>query len=608
MLVLKTEQLSIELNGNKIFENANIEISEGERVVLLGANGVGKTSFIKSILGTIPLSKGSIKYGIDENDIGWVVDEGTIVDPTITYIEKGNVECFKLKQNLIELAKQMEKYSTDEKIINLYNESLNQYLDLNGYEWEANIELMLNQFHVPKSVWCVPFSHLSGGQKTRVKLIKAMLKKPKLLVLDEPTNHLDSESIDWLANWLNQYKGSVLFISHERSFIDKVAHSTIEFTESGTKKYQGGYSSYKTQKEHENKTLNLQLEKQSKERKKLIEMIQSFKQWFHQADRSASVRDPYAQKKATKHISRIKSKEKALQKSESNRIEKPKEDKKISALFMNEPFLSRTMVKVENVTFQYENAYDLFKDVSLHVNRQDRIAVVGRNGTGKTTFLKLLCGQIKPTKGSIVHNPQLKIGYFMQELEGLSNNKTILSEIIGLPEMTESRARTILGCFLFYGDDVYKKISDLSMGERCRIAFVKLYFSDANLLVLDEPTNYLDIISREQIEEALAVYPGAIVIVSHDPYLLRKISNRVFKIEKGDIVDYKGSYKEWETYKYVKSNKQILENKKMLLQLELVNLMNAENVISKDEEQLQFQKIREVQTMLNDINEEMKNY
>jgi len=606
MFVLKVEKLNIEIDGKIIFENASIEINEGEKVAILGANGIGKTTFIKSIAGTLPINKGTIEYGIDQDEIGLMMDEDTIHDSAITYIEKGNIECFQLKQNLTELASQMEEASFDEKVIQLYNDKLSRYLDLNGYEWETNIELMLKQFQLPKSVWEVPFVHLSGGQKTKVKLIKAMLKNPKLLILDEPTNHLDGESIEWFANWLNQFKGAVLFISHERSFIDKVADATVEFTKTGTKMYQGGYMAYKIQKEHEIKTLNALYEKQSKERKRLIEMIQSYRNWFQQADNAASVRDPFAKKKAGKHVSKIKSKEKALEKLESNIVEKPKEDKKITTKFANENFLSRSMIRLENMTFQYEKDKELFKNVTLNINRQDRIAVVGRNGTGKTTFLKLISGKIGSIDGAIMHNPQLKIGYFMQELEGLSIDGTIISEIMEIPEMTVSKARTILACFLFSGDDVYKRINQLSMGEKCRVAFVKLYFSEANLLVLDEPTNFLDIVAREQIEEALSVYPGAIVTVSHDPYLLRKVSNRVFKIEKGNLIDYKGSYQEWETYKHVKSNEQSLENKKMLLQMELVNLMNADESLTEEEKILQFKKIREVQNMLNDVIHEMK--
>jgi len=249
---------------------------------------------------------------------------------------------------------------------------------------------------------------------------------------------------------------------------------------------------------------------------------------------------------------------------------------------------------MKNVSFSY-NAKPFFQHLELEISRGDRLAVVGKNGSGKTTLLKLLTGAILPVEGEVRRNPQLKIGYFMQELDQLNMENTILDELLELDHLTQEEARTILACFLFRREDVFKKIKDLSMGEKCRVAFVKLYFSDANLLVLNEPTNYLDISTREQMEEALTVYPGSVVIVSHDPYLLRKVANRVMEIESGNISHYKGSYVDWEESHKLTPEKQGIENEISLLEMELVELYG--------QEEANLDKIKEIKRKL----EERKN-
>ncbi|WP_075980240.1 ribosomal protection-like ABC-F family protein [Bacillus massilinigeriensis] len=595
MFILKVDHLKMEYNGTTLFEGASLEIKPKEHVALIGENGVGKTTFLKGILGEAPVVKGEIMYGVQRDEIGWMEQDG-INDTNLTtreYVEGNNELNSGLKKKLNQLTKQLTGNGQDEKLINAYNEALQKYLDANGYEWESEVEKVLSKLGIPENLWDTPFVSLSGGQKTRVKLARVIIGSPKLLILDEPTNHLDVETVEWLQEWINRYKGSVLFISHEREFIDKCANVTYELTKSGTNKYIGGYSFYKEQKEHEIKTKQYLYEKQEQERKKLLEAIQTYKDWHQQAKATASVRNPYAQKQAAKQAVKYKVKEKALERLEKERIEKPKEPSVIHASFETQEFSSKKMLSLTDVDFSYGN-HPVIQKVTLEINRGDRVAVVGKNGSGKTTLLKLMTGGLAPLSGSIARNPQLKIGYFFQELESLNEENTILDELLSIPNMKQSDARTILACFLFHKEEVFKKINQLSMGEKCRVAFVKLYFSEANLLVLDEPTNYLDIPTRERIEDALNSYPGSVVIVSHDPYLLRKIANKVVHVENKVVSTFFGGYEEWEQHSDISSQNQSLMNELQLLDLELLDLLSKETNEIEEEERGRLEKVRQL--------------
>lgn len=601
MFLLKAEDVSIEINANTLFEKASLELSEGERIALIGNNGVGKTTFIKGLMGVIPIAKGIIQSKLKANEVGWM-DQVSIDDGQITtreFIEKENEKLYELKRKL-------KKYETESNFTDDYMENFQQFLDLHGYDWQAAIDKQLYKVGLPEQLWAQSFLTLSGGQKTRAKLARVMVKQPKLLILDEPTNHLDAESIDWLVHWISQYKGGVLFTSHEREFIDRVATVTYELTNKGTKKYEGGYSFYREQKQFEQKNLEAQYQKQETERKKLVEAVNQYRQWFEKAHAAASERDPFAKKKANKNMTRLKAKEKALERLENNRVEKHVESKKLNYRIDAEEFSGRTMLALTDVSFSYSSELPLFDQLSLIVKRGDRIAIIGRNGTGKTTLLKLLTGKLEPCIGEVKRNPQLKIGYFMQELEGLNGEETILEQVLSLPNMTQTEARTILACFLFHREDVFKKVKDLSMGEKCRVAFVKLYFSQANLLVFDEPTNYLDIETRERIEDALAMYPGAVIMVSHDSFLLRKVANRVIALGDGETVDYPGTYDEWTNTDPASNELQKLNNEKSILELQLTNLIVEEAPDDQQQKEIFKQKLMDLKQKIAKLDEEYK--
>lgn len=577
MFLLKTENVKVELNGNLLFENVSIEIKDKERVAIIGENGVGKTTFLKAIFDEIPIVSGKIFFGIHRDEISWMKqDNENISNFTVReWVESSNQLISQFKKQLQQYTNLLATNQHDEKIIREYQQVLQKYIDYNGYEWESEVERALTQVGISQHYWDLPCSSLSGGQKTKVKLAKIMMGSPKLLILDEPTNHLDYETVQWLKDWLIRFKGSVLFISHEREFIDQVATVTYELTQKGTKKYLGGYSAYKKLKEHEIKTLQTLYEKQERERKKLIDMINIYKRWYQKANAKASVRNPFEQKKAAKQAAKVKAKEKALERLEKERMEKPKDQKSIHADFQGSHFTARKMLEVSKVRFSY-GSRQLFENVSFIMNRGDRFAVIGKNGSGKTTLLKLISGEYKPNSGVITHNPQLKIGYFFQELENLHPENTVLDELLSMDTLSLSEARTILACFLFEKDHVYKKVKQLSMGEKCRLAFVKLYFSQANLLILDEPTNYLDIPTREKIEEALINYEGSVIVVSHDPYFLRKISNKVLVIHNKKVEFYNGGYNEWEEHTTVSFDKQGIQNEIDRLEWQLLHLLTEE--------------------------------
>jgi ATPase subunit of ABC transporter with duplicated ATPase domains len=599
MFLLKVENVVMDINGMSLFEKASLEVKEKERVVLIGENGAGKTTFLKGLLGISPITKGQIEWNINKDEIGMMMQDSEMDSNISTreWVEGADEEKSRLKKDLNVLAVMITDEGDNDSLLSKYQETLQSYLDVNGYEWEIVVSRALNQFGIFEEIWETPFSGLSGGQKTRAKLAKAMIHSPKLLILDEPTNHLDIETVEWLQQRLNRYKGSVLFTSHEREFIDQVATVTYEITEKGTKKYNGGYSQYKAQKDNELKTIQSLYEKQEQERKKLIETIQTYKNWYNQANASASVRNPYAQKQAAKQASKFKAKDKVLERLEESKVEKPSESELINTKFEVKDFSARKMIEIRNLDFLYGD-HMVLDDISLQVIRGDRIAVIGKNGSGKTTLLKLMTGQLVPTNGEISWNPQLKTGYFFQELENLNDEHTVLEELLLVPNLSQSEARTILACFLFRKEEVFKKVKHLSMGERCRIAFVKLYFSEANLLILDEPTNYLDILIRERIEEALVSYPGSVVIVAHDPFLLRKVANRVVKIEDGKVFNYLGSYHEWEEHSLISTHKQGLVNQQKVLELELLDLLNEE---TNQNEKDHFNKIKEIKQKIDEV-------
>ncbi|OYD07113.1 ribosomal protection-like ABC-F family protein [Paludifilum halophilum] len=609
MFVVKAEGLAKEYHGQQLFHQVDLEIREGEIVALIGANGAGKTTLLRGLTGRIPMDRGRIHRRLPVDAWGLleqqpdVPGEMTVLD----FIRAGFPDLARARAELFRWEQEMMKSAdADPEAVQRYGAALDRYQSLGGYEWEAMVERTAVQLGLGAEQWSIPFDRLSGGQKTRAQLARLMVGNPSFLLLDEPTNHLDDETLTWLEQWLLTYKGAVLLVSHDRWLIDRVAHATVELTAEGTKRYPGGYSAFAWERDRERRTQEALYKKQEQERKRLEEAIRRYRQWFDRAHSAAGERNPFLKKKANKNRSRFKAKEEALERLEKQKVERPREEKKIRVRFEEGTFEARNLIQTENLGFGYGES-PLFEEVNLTLSRGDRLAVIGPNGSGKTTLIRLLTGQLSPDEGKVRRHPALSIGYFAQELNELHAGDTVLDTLLRLPGMDRAEARNILASFLFPGNEVFRKISELSMGERCRVAFVTLYFSRAHLMVLDEPTNYLDIPARERIEEALAGYPGSLVLVSHDRYLLRKIANRVAVIEEGRVHLYPGSYAEYlerrESSETIPENPDIA-NRIRALELQLARLMGEEEPEEEEEKERMQAEIRRLQSELDRLKEE----
>ncbi|MBP1991419.1 ribosomal protection-like ABC-F family protein [Paenibacillus eucommiae] len=610
-LLIKATNLSKEAAGAVLFTKVNVEVHAGERIALFGRNGVGKTTLLNMLTGTIQPDKGTIERKLPVTEWGWLEQQVEASDSISieTYVQSGSPELYACKCELSDLEASMKKADTSdmESLLLRYSATSERYIQLGGYDWEIEVEKKLLQLKLGRELWDLPLHVCSGGQKTRAQMARLMVRNPQLLLLDEPTNHLDGESLEWLEQWLQGYTGTVLFVSHDRYFIDRLADSLIEITPNGSKKYHGGYSDFVRQREIEVKTQETEYRKQKQQREQLEASIRTYRQWFIQGEKNARkaevpIQRGYFQARSGKHIGRLKDKEKQLERLEAERVEKPREAAGLHMKLEGSDFSGHSLVRMEQVSFSFQQgAAMLFRELQFEIVRGDRLAVLGSNGVGKTTLLKLLIGSLFPTEGIVRHHPQLKLGYFSQELDNLDKQDTLLDCLLSLPSMTQTLARTILGCFLFSGDDVHKQIKDLSMGEKCRAAFLKLYFSGANLLVLDEPTNYLDIDTRERIEQALEHYPGAMVLVSHDRFLIRKLANKLIWLTgDGHSLLFEGTYDEYEQSKKDRSIAPHLReqaNERRRLE-HLLSLLMAEETPDQAAEQLQMHQVRQIKLKL----------
>ncbi|MDO7907409.1 ABC-F type ribosomal protection protein [Paenibacillus sp. JX-17] len=565
--ILRIKNVTKEWDGQPVFEHIDLEVNKGDRIALFGRNGCGKTTLLRVLMGEEEPDEGRIEAVLPRDRWGWMrqsrEQDGQTAGTVLEAVQEESHELYTLKRQLNHLLQQMQNMNAaDEEAQELeqYGEWLERYEALGGYAWESEVEKVLSRMGIPEQLWTSPCRELSGGQQTKVRLAALMVRRPELLILDEPTNHLDGDSLEWLEQQLSAYEGTILFVSHDREFIDRVATAIAELSPSGLTKYKGNYSAYRVQKEREWTEQEAQYRKQELARKALEETIRNYQQWFHAAHQAAAdvevgITQSFYKAKANKNISRYHAKEKELERLEQNRVEKPKEDPKLRLHLEAHSLRARYLVRMEQVNFAYAaDQSPIICGVNLNVGRGDVIAVRGANGSGKSTLLKLITGRLEPTGGGVRLHPQLKIGYFSQLLEDLPLYLTLLDSLLLLPSMTQTEARTILGCFLFTREDVYRTIGDLSMGEKCRAAFIHLYFGGSNLLVLDEPTNYLDIDTRQVMEDVLQSYDGAVVLVSHDRMLVRRTANRLLDLSAGgDWSLFEGSVEELEALEPTRS-------------------------------------------------------
>ncbi|MCQ1529593.1 ribosomal protection-like ABC-F family protein [Lutispora saccharofermentans] len=509
---LNFENISKSFGEREILINVSGRISQNDKIGLIGANGIGKTTLAKIL---------------SRND---TPDSGRITcSPT-------NMKVFYIDQHPV-----FESGATAFKELSKILTESNKHM---GAEYIIN--KALNASGIKEDLWGQDISELSGGEKTKVVLCKAMLADYDLLVLDEPTNYLDMEGLRWIEEMLNNIEKPMLIISHDRYFLDKAANKIWEMTSGGIKAYEGNYTSYKNQKDIELKNVEKEYEKQQVKMEHLRRAIGERRQWFERAHKAAGQSDFY-RAKAKKHMNVLKAKEKELERVEQEKVEKPKKVATPAFDIINKNIVNKKLppylIQVRNLSKSFGDK-NILDSASFNVTRMDKIALIGENGAGKTTLLKIINDDDHEYEGSVVVSPSTKIGYFAQELNGLDYDKTVLENII-MEGASEAEARLLLACLLFKGDEVFKKAGILSMGEKCRVAFAKLIISGASLLILDEPTNYMDIESREKIEEVLEDYCGSILLVSHDRYFISKISNKIIKIENRKLKIYEGDYEHY---------------------------------------------------------------
>lgn len=547
MIVLSCNNLNKSFGIDTILENISFTVNEGDKVGIIGVNGTGKTTLFKVLSGI---------YGYDSGDIylGKGVEIGYLEQNTNFQSEKTIYEeVLEVFSDLMD----MENYIRDleikiaeegsnpnskilDKLMNEYSQKLELFSELNGYGYKSEVKGILKGLGFSDSDMETPINILSGGEKTRVLLSKLLLKNPSLLLLDEPTNHLDSDAIEWLEVFLKQYKGTVIIISHDRYFLDQVVNRVFEIHNKRLKTYNGNYSKFielsKVEKELEVK----KYEDQQKEIKKQEESIDRLKAYGRE-----------------KHLKRARSKEKMLDKVDV--LDKPDVfRKKASIQFSPSVSSGNDVLQVEDLSMGYGERI-LFKDINFNIYRGEKVALIGANGIGKSTLFKIIMNEIIPLTGTAKLGANVHVDYFHQEQKTLNLDNTIIDEIWNdHPSLNQTTIRNMLGSFLFEDEEVFKKISTLSGGERARVAILKLILSNSNFLLLDEPTNHLDIDSKEVLEEALLNYTGTLFTISHDRYFLNTVVDKILVLDSDGITEYLGNY----NY-YMDKKKQTLEMNSM---------------------------------------------
>ena len=509
---------------NEVFSNVKMEINDKDRIAIVGRNGAGKSTLLKIISGEIDFDNGERTVSKDTT-IGYLSQEFIVREDLSIYEEM--ITCF---NEIIELEKELEKISyelTSENIENnpglldKYDRLQNQVLTHKDYHYKSKIDSVLYGLDFDKEVFNKKVSTFSGGEKTRLSMAKLLLSEPDLLILDEPTNHLDMENVAWLENYLSSYNGAIVIVSHDRYFIDKVVSVVYNLEFGKLKKYVGNYSNFLRQYEEDYEKNLKEYVSQKKDIKRLEEFVQK------------NIARASTSKMA-------KSRQKVLDKMEI--IDNPRKDDKAANIeFRIKEQSGRDVLIINDLQVGYEE--QVGQKYNFSVYKGDRLAIVGKNGIGKSTLIKTIAKKQKKLGGNIQYGSKVSLGYYDQKQAEFESSKTILNELWDeYPLMKEAEVRTVLGRFLFRGDDVLKIVRDLSGGEKARLQLAKLMLEKNNLLILDEPTNHLDITSKQVLEEALENYEGTILFVSHDRYFINKIANKVFDITEEGYNIYLGNY------------------------------------------------------------------
>ena len=526
-MILSCQNISKAFVENQVLKNVSFHIEDHEKAAIVGINGAGKTTLLRIIVGEMTPDDGQVVLAKDKT-LGYLAQNSTVDTSHTIYEELLSVKAdlLRLEEKIRECENNMKHADGDalEDLMKQYTSLTHAFETGGGYLYRSELVGVLKGLGFTEDEFSKPVATLSGGQKTRVALGRLLLQNPDLIILDEPTNHLDMNSIAWLETYLLNYKGAVLIVSHDRYFLDRIAGKVIEIDQSKATTFMGNYSDYAVKKEQLrvaawNAYMNQQRE--IKHQEEVIEKLKSFNR--------------------EKSIKRAESREKMLDKIEV--IEKPSEVRTDMKLTLTPRILSgNDVLTVEHLSKSFDS-HKLFADVNFEIKRGEHVAIIGDNGSGKTTLLKILNGLIPADQGTFRLGSNVEIGYYDQEHHVLHSEKTLFEEISDdYPYLNNTQIRNVLAAFLFTGEDVFKRISDLSGGERGRVSLAKLVLSNANFLILDEPTNHLDIMSKEILEDALNGYEGTILYVSHDRYFINRTAHRILDLTEGQFVSYFGNY------------------------------------------------------------------
>ncbi|MCI6553569.1 MAG: ABC-F type ribosomal protection protein [Lachnospiraceae bacterium] len=526
-MILSCQNISKAFHEKCILKNVSFHIEDYDKAAIVGINGAGKTTLLKMITGDLEADEGTVALS-REKSLGYLAQHQSL-DSTNTIYD----ELLSVKQGLIQLESRIRETELKmksasptelEKLMESYSLLTHQFESGGGYSYRSELTGVLKGLGFAEQDFSKPISTLSGGQKTRVALGRLLLLKPDLIILDEPTNHLDMSSITWLETYLLNYKGAVIIVSHDRYFLDRTVNKVIEIDQTRATVFQGSYSDYAHKKEilraaQLKAYMNQQQEIRHQEA--VIARLKSF-------NREKSVR-------------RAESREKMLKKTEL--LEKPAESHSDMHITLAPKCISgNDVLYTENLSKSFD-ALHLFSHIGFRLQRGEHVALIGDNGTGKTTILKMINGLLEPDEGTIRIGSNVHIGYYDQEHHVLHMEKTLFEEISDdYPSLSNTEIRSTLAAFLFTGEDVFKRIGDLSGGERGRVSLAKLMLSEANLLILDEPTNHLDILSKEILEDALNHYTGTVLYVSHDRYFINRTASRILELSGKGLTSYLGSY------------------------------------------------------------------
>ncbi len=588
MIVLQASHIHKSFGAAQLLNDVTLTVQEGEKIGLVGRNGAGKTTLLKILTGQLPPDAGDIIRPKTIN-LGYLAQQGGLQSERPMWEEMLSVFAhhIEMEQKLSSLEMDMGKPENTanptilKKVTEEYTNLREAFTQNGGYGYQAAIRGVLHGLQFDEEYYQIPVNQLSGGEKTRLALAKLLLTKPSVLILDEPTNYLDMDTMGWLEKYLQTYPGAVLTVSHDRYFLDTVVSTIYELEYSRLKRYNGNYSRYLILK-------NEELELHAKQYRKQQEEITRLQDFVQRNIARAST------------TGRAKSKQKLLEKIKP--LEKPATDgKKINLSLDATQSSGKEVLGTKELSVGYQNI-PIARNITLAISRGERVALVGPNGTGKTTLLKSLAGILRPLSGSINQGYHVNIGYYEQEQEHLSGNKQIINELWDVfPEFDEQTVRSILGSFLFSGEDVLKNVGELSGGEKARLALAKLMCRRANFLMLDEPTSHLDILGNEALEDALLHYPGTLLFVSHDRYFINKIATRIIELTTDGVNNYLGNFDDYQNKKVAEPKNQQQDNQNSPTSDNKKEFLQRKE--KQREERKKQRRVEELEELINDIEE-----